>query len=266
MMDTAEQAYRAVREAARVNEDVLGFVLTGSRGKDARFVHAGSDYDFALFVRDDVLEKYQQQYGDLPAGARIYIFTLDSFRETLAWRGMQHWQRYTWARLAVEFDRSGGAVHHLLDQAAHVPEAIYVAHIRQSLRWYFSQVYHSLKNYRRGDMIGYRLEAVESIRPFLEALFCLHGRRIIPYYKYLRWEMELEPLDRLPLASNELLTDLRRILADGDYQTQQILMWAAKEAFSPAGFGELFTWYNVNYVLQFPEKVDPAEYKRPWQA
>lgn len=182
-MKTMQQAFQSIREAARDNEDILGFVVTGSRGKG--FANQWSDYDFAIFVRDDALTKYQEQYQDLPPDGRLYIFTLNSFQERLTWRGPLHWERYTWARLAVEHDRTDGEIQKLLDEAGRVPVERVEEHIRQSLRWYFNQVYHSLKNLRVGNEVGCRLEAAESIRPFLEAVFCLHERRLVPYYKYL---------------------------------------------------------------------------------
>lgn len=67
------QAFREIREAARRNDDILGFVVTGSRGKG--FANQWSDYDFAIFVRDDALEKYREKYRELPPDGRLYIFT-----------------------------------------------------------------------------------------------------------------------------------------------------------------------------------------------
>jgi hypothetical protein len=41
---------------------------------------------------------------------------------------------------------------------------------------------------------------------------------------------------------------------------------AAQAAFSPAGYGEYFSWYNVNFTLNYPQEVDPAGYRRPKNA
>ena len=65
-------------------------------------------------------------------------------------------------------------------------------------------------------MIGYRFEAAEGIRPFLEALFCLHDRRLVPYYKYLAWELKTYALYKLNLTGDELLHCLTKILESGD--------------------------------------------------
>ena len=58
-MKTFAQIFLEIREAARYNEDILGVVVTGSRGKG--FENQWSDFDIAIFVRDEVLEKYQEQ-------------------------------------------------------------------------------------------------------------------------------------------------------------------------------------------------------------
>ena len=248
-METMEQAFLAIREASRLNEDILGFVVTGSRGKG--FANQWSDYDFAIFVADDALEKYQERYRDLPPDGRLYIFTLDSFRQRLTWRGPLHWERYTWAHLSVEHDRSGGEIQRLLDEASHVPAGRVEEHIRQSLRWYFNQVYHSLKNLRAGNLVGYRLEAAESVRPFLEAIFCIHDRRLVPYYKYLAWELAAHPLHRLSLPAEELLRCLTQILETGDWRIQQRLLREAKRALTEAGYGDYFEWKMARDSLDF---------------
>lgn len=249
-MQTIKQSFLAIREASRRNDDILGFVVTGSRGKG--FANRWSDYDFAIFVADDALEKYRKQYKDLPEDGRLYIFTLNSFKARLTWRGPLHWERYTWARLSVENDRTGGEIQMLLDEAASVPIEHVEDHIRQSLRFYFNQVYHSLKNLRAGNVIGHRLEAAESIRPFLDAVFCLHDRRLRPYYKYLRWELETYPLDKFNLSADELLHCLTQILETGDWHTQQKLLREAQRMFTLGGYGRYFSmWKMIRFSLNF---------------
>lgn len=88
-MKPIEQLFLGIREESLQNEDILGFVVTGSRGKG--FENQWSDDDFAIFVTDAALEKFEKKYKDLPPGGRLYIFSLDSFRERAAWRGPRHW-------------------------------------------------------------------------------------------------------------------------------------------------------------------------------
>lgn len=248
-MQTMEEVFWAIREASASNEDILGFVVTGSRGKG--FENQWSDYDFAIFVKDQALEKYQRRYRQLPPGGRLYIFTLDSFKARASWRGPRHWERYTWARLTVENDRTGGAIQKLLDEKSHVPVEQVEAHIRGSLSWYFNQVYHSLKNLRAGNLIGHRLEAAESIHPFLDVIFCLHDRRLVPYYKYLAWELENYPLTRLNLSAEELLGCLLETAESGAWRTQQRLLREAKRVCTLAGYGEYFEWPMAQFSLNY---------------
>jgi hypothetical protein len=237
-MATIEQVFGQIREASRQNEDILGFVLTGSRGKG--FENEWSDYDFAIFVTDESLEKYQHEYRVLPPGGRLYIFTLDSFKARAAWGGTRQWERYTWAHLTVENDRSGGEIKKLLDEKARVPADHAEAHIRHSLRWFLNQVHHAIKNHRAGNAVGHRLEAVEAIRPFLSAVFCAHDRRLVPYYKYLQWELETFPLTQLSLSAGELLACFIRIMEKGDVPALQTLLKEAKWLFSAEEFAFLF--------------------------
>ena len=159
-MKEMKETFQAIREASRRNDDMLGFVVTGSRGKGERFANQWSDYDF-------------------------------------------------------------------------------------------NQVKHSLKNLRAGNMIGYRVEAAEEIRPFLQAVFYLHDRRVVPYYKYLRWELETHPLYRLNLSAGELLDSLLQILETGDWRTQQKLLREAKRVLTAAGYGECFDWKMARFSLNF---------------
>ncbi|MBA3533485.1 MAG: nucleotidyltransferase domain-containing protein [Ardenticatenales bacterium] len=253
-MDGVEQAFLEIREAARQNEDIQGFVLTGSRGKG--FENAWSDYDFALFVSDEALEKYQEQYRDLPSGAHLYLFTLDSFRERAAWGSPMEWERYTWARLSVDFDRTGGLIQQLLDEKGTVPAEHTQAHIRYSLNWFLNQVYHSIKCLRVQDRVAHRLEAAEATRPFLQALFATHERRLVPYYKYLRWELEHYPLHKLSLTVDELLNTLEQLLSEDSHRAQQKLLAEAQRLFSAEGFVDLFAQYRARFVLGYPTSVE----------
>ena len=76
-MTAEERAYRESRETAERNDDVLAFVLTGSRARG--FENRWSDYDYALFVNDDALPAYQTRFASRPAGGHRYLFTLPSF-------------------------------------------------------------------------------------------------------------------------------------------------------------------------------------------
>ncbi len=253
-MDTVKQAFLNIRQDAQREETILGFVVTGSRGRG--FANQWSDYDFAIFVDDAAFEHYQQRYANLPSGAHLYIFTLDSFRARAAWGSADAWERYTWAHLDVEFDRTDGEIKRLLDEKGRVPEDQLTDYLWHSLNWFLNQPYHSLKALRVGDIVAHRLEAAEMIRPFLQAIFAMHDRRIVPYYKYLRWEMETYPLHKLPLSPDELLACFDQILENGDYRMQQQLVEVARTVFTAEGYGEMFAQYRARLVLNYPTPVD----------
>ena len=253
-MNAIEQAYDNIRRDAQQEESILGFVLTGSRGRG--FENQWSDYDFAIFVEDAALDHYQQRYANLPSGAHLYIFTLDSFRQRAVWGSADAWERYTWAHLNVDYDRTGSEIQRLLDEKGRIPEAHVDDYLFHSLNHFLNQPYHSLKALRVGDTVGHRLEGAEMIRPFLQAVFAIHDRRIVPYYKYLRWEMETYPLHKLTLSVDELLACFYQILENGAYQAQQQLVHEAKAVFTNEGYGEMFEQYRARLVLNYPTPVD----------
>ena len=79
-----------------------------------------------------------------------------------------------------------------------------------------------MKSHRDGRPEAAHLDAAESLPYALETLFALH-RRVRPYNKYLRWELEHHPLGDPRWDAGRLLPVLRRILADGDPGTQRAL-------------------------------------------
>ena len=145
-MSAIEQAFLSIREDARQNEDILGFVVVGSRARG--FENQWSDYDFAIFVQDEALDKYEAHYNNLPSGAHLYLFTLDAFRARAPWGSASAWERYTWAHLQVEFDRSNGAIKRLLDEKSLIPDEAVDDYILYSLNWFLNQIYHSFKALR----------------------------------------------------------------------------------------------------------------------
>ncbi len=83
-METIKQAFLSIREASRHNEDILGFVATGSRGKELE--NQWSDYDFAIFVTNEALEKHQEKYENLPADGRHTENMTPAFANDAEWR------------------------------------------------------------------------------------------------------------------------------------------------------------------------------------
>ena len=242
MESAAHRQFQQVLQRARDSDEVLGFVLTGSRGKGFGNIH--SDYDCALIVKDDALSVYEEEYRSLPSSIELSVFTLDAFRTHAAWGGELEWDRYNWAHLKADPDKTGGEIQHLVEEKGEVPEPHARDFIEGSLDWYINQVYRSLKGHRAGDSLCYRLEAAESVRPMLQALFCVHDRRVMPYYKYLRWELERHPLTKLSLSSDELLGRVSRVLGTGDYRSQQVLLRETERVARAEGLGRVFDGWD----------------------
>ena len=80
---------------------------------------------------------------------------------------------------------------------------------------------------------------------------CLHDRRLVPYYKYLPWELESFPLFKLELSAPELLRSLTEIVETGDWRIQQRLLREAKRVFTLEGYGEYFAWNMARFALAY---------------
>ncbi len=171
-----EARFRQIQQTAYDDPAVLALFVTGSRA--VGFENEHSDYDCALVVVDAALVAFERRYEGCDPEIEVEIFTLESFREHAAWGSDLAWDRYSWAHAVAEPDKSGGHIQQIADEKGRVPVEHVDALINQSLDWYINQVYRSLKCLRAGDPVGYRLEASESIRPMLQALFCLHDRRV----------------------------------------------------------------------------------------
>jgi hypothetical protein len=203
---------------ARADDNVIGLVVFGSRGKGA-FVDEQSDWDVFVVVRE--------QRGDRPFrhGDRVETveLTLDELRSPPAW------QRYALAWLEPQLDKTG-EVADALREAVQVDPATAGA----PLDGYVNMLYRSLKNARIGLELASLLDAQESIPWFLEFLFAVHGR-VRPYNKWLVWELDAHPL---PAARDDvLLGRLDRIARTGDLDEQRALFRVAESIAREHGHG-----------------------------
>ena len=140
-----------------------------------------------------------------------------------------------------------------------IPEEHAEAHIDFSLRYFFNQVYHSIKCLRIGNQAAYRFEVAEGIKPFLQAVFCLHERRPLAFYKYLAWELEHHPLEKLSLSSGELLDDIQSILDTGDYRVQQRLVREVEHLAHAEGFNSAVDEWKggLEWIKGFQHEEEP---------
>ena len=190
----------ALLAEARDDDNVLGVVVFGSRGKGA-FATEASDWDVFVVVRE--------HRGERPfvhgAALELVEVTLDELRNQPAWN------RYSLTWLEPQLDKTGEVAVALRDAVRVDP-----ASAAEPLDGYVNMLYRSLKNARVGLELASLLDAQESVPWFLEFVFAVHGR-LRPYNKWLAWELENHPLPWNDLPR------LERIARTGDLDEQQAL-------------------------------------------
>ena len=204
----------ALLEEARGDDNVVGVVLFGSRGRGA-FVTEQSDWDVFVVVRENRDER------PFVHGARLETVevTVDELRSPPAWN------RYALAWLEPQLDKTGEVAAAMLDAVRVDP-----ATAGEPLDGYVNLYYRSAKNARAGLALASLLDAQESVGWFLEFVFAVHGR-LRPYNKWLEWELEHHPL---PWSD---LPRLERIARTGDLAEQQALFRDAESLARSNGLG-----------------------------
>jgi hypothetical protein len=244
---TPEETLRAFVSRASADPGVAGLVLSGSR------VHEGmptvrSDHDLHVILRDrhasDLagLDRFRSPHLDL------VVVTLAEFRT----RGMpgrpDAFARYSYVHAEVLLDRLDGTIARILDEKRTLTAEEARAAVDDRLDAYVNQTYRSLKSFRDDRPELGHLDAAESVPYALEVLFALH-RRVRPYNKYLRWELERHPLGDPRWDASRLLPVLRRVLADGDPAVQRGLFTAVEEAARQAGHDRVLDAWGADLEL-----------------
>jgi hypothetical protein len=204
----------AVADAATV-----GLVLHGSRGVGVARVD--SDYDVIRVVDDDA-------YARRRAAGRLFERRLDTGVDMLyqspgrlAWIA-EHpdWYTSTYLNARVVLDRSGAVVSALdaIRSTAHERAAAKLVDYYDRYLVSFSR---SLKCWRRGEVLGARLNAADSARFLVRVLFAVAGRWA-PYPDHLSRELpQLETT--FGWQADALAPALARLVEGGDPAQQQRL-------------------------------------------
>jgi predicted nucleotidyltransferase len=236
--EKSEKMFNEIYEEARRDPNVIGLFLGGSRGKG--FETKWSDYDVYIIVKDRVAKSYKSKYARRAhKDFDFAVFGLSGFKRHARLGASDEGYRYGYARIKVLIDKSG-KIQKLVNEKGRIPKRRIKRYISGHLDGYINQVYRSLKCFRDGDPIGARLEAAGSIPLLLNILFALHGGRIRPYYKYLKWELDTFPLKKFPVKSKELINGILKILDDADIKTQQKLLNVCERIFRHEGYGKVF--------------------------
>ena len=244
MASPADHPFAALLDQIQNDPDVLGALLSGSRGKG--FATAHSDYDVVIVVRDGALEGCQTRY---PFRYAAYIdcalHDLEGFRSYAAFGSPEAWDRYDFAHMELLFDHTG-ELPGLVEQKGRVPDEHREAVLRASLDAYINGLYRSLKCVRNGNDLGARLEAAVSVPALLSFLFALEGRHA-PFPGYLELELTRYPLARLPLSPDALLSLIDRVLVSADVGAQQQLLRMVGGSAREAGLGGVLADWGDDY-------------------
>lgn len=227
--------FEELRGLAEREPEVVGIVLGGSRGKQA-LVTEHSDFDVYLIVSanaDDWRRRFPFRHGD---PVETIVMSLDEFRVHAEPGGEAEWNRYTFAHVTPELDRTGGLLTELVRQKGLLPEGTERETAVDALDGYVNAYLRSAKSHRDGRTDAARLDAAESIPPLLTALFALDGR-VRPYNKWLAWELDRHPL---PASPPDLLARVLRIVATGELAEQQALFRDVERSCRDRGYGEVF--------------------------
>jgi len=230
--------YTSLLEAARSDEQVLGLVLTGSRGRGV-FVRPESDWDVRLVVRDEALAECEHRFGT-PHGSlvEVAVFSLADFEKASAIGSPSEWDRYSYAHAEIALDKLDGGITDLVAEKSILPPAAARQIGERTLDTYINSYFRSAKNLRNGLVVEAHLDAAESISPFLTALFAIH-ERVRPFNRFLRWELETLPLGGDVWSAAILLPRLQAITTTGAIAEQQSLFRDVERLARQHGLGDV---------------------------
>lgn len=245
-----DSGFRALLAEATADPAVEGLILTGSMA--AGTGTPWSDYDVRLIVRDDASEEVVQRYADaMYPLVDLVILTHSEFAVYARWASPEAWDRPTFTHAQVLLDHSG-TIQPLVDAKGRLPADQQAAFAAAMLDAFINGVYRALKCQRKGNTLCTRLEATEAVSYALHVLFAWEGR-LKPYPGWLEYELQATPSTTLPLASNELLCWLTRIVAEGDVAALQALFATILEVAQERGhddvivsWGEAIAWMQAS--------------------
>ena len=213
-------------ELAHREPRIVGVVVTGSRGRGA-LVHERSDWDLRVLVRDGEEAFADSLYTPHGSGVEVSASTVSAFREAPGW------DRYSYAHVQVPVDKLDGGVERLVAKRGTLAPDEAEELARESLGAYTNSLYRSLRDAELGLALAARLDAADAVSALLTALFAFE-RRVRPFNKYARWELEAHPLR--DWRADELLALVEASLAGGA-APQRALLRAVEPSVRAHGYG-----------------------------
>ncbi|MFW9940093.1 MAG: hypothetical protein ACFFFT_03570 [Candidatus Thorarchaeota archaeon] len=244
-MAKPEKFFNQIFEDVKKDPNIIGFFLSGSRGKGFQTMY--SDYDTYLIVKDNFVKDYKERFPFRKfEGVDLIVFSYTEFKNYARWGSPEAFARYSFSHVKALIDKNG-KIQEILDKLGKIPEKVLSKHIEGALDGYINFLYRSLKCIRDADIEAARLEAAFSIPYFLDVIFAIHNSRLRPYYKYLKWELEKYPLSKFPMNPEEIITGMMKILDSADVETQQIFLKTVEQVLRKEGFGHVFESWGDDF-------------------
>lgn len=206
----------ALRAEGAADPDVMGILVTGSRGNGA--VTAESDYDVIFVVSDETMARYERENGGPARGSTLHpaIDTSD-----IQWhecpRTLREYNTFGVDACRVVYDRTGELTA-LAEALSHMPEQHARERVAKGYDDYLNLAVRSLKCWRRGDELGARLLAAQSVDALMQTLFALE-RAWTPLGS--RLDLYLDTLREQGWQPGELRAILLDLLTTADPRRQQ---------------------------------------------
>ena len=232
--------YEDILKDAEINEEVLGFILTGSRGKG--FENEHSDYDAIMVTKDENAKTLQDKYeASTLENIDLSIWSLSDFKKYADWDNTDSswWDRYDYAHVKILVDKTNGELEKITHEKGCIPLEKQKEFTSRWLDGYVNGVFRSVKCIRNGNSTGAHLEAVNSILDLLTTVFALNGRHR-PFLSYVEKELQNYPLEHLPWSSDEFVVKMKKVLETADLKTQQELLCCVEIMSRKLGYGQVF--------------------------
>jgi predicted nucleotidyltransferase len=225
----------ALRAEGAADPDVIGILVTGSRANGA--VTAESDYDVIFIVSDETIARYEREKREPKRGETIDppIDTSD-----IQWhecpRTLRSYNTFGVDVCRVIYDRTG-EVTALSEELRLMPEEQAREKAATSYDAYLNSMFRSLKCCRRGDELGARLNATQSVENLLDTLFALE-RLWRPFES--RVYLHLDKLTAQGWKEGELRRNLLDLLTTSDPRRQQEFARRVIALMSERGHGHIY--------------------------
>jgi predicted nucleotidyltransferase len=225
----------AIRAEGAADPDVIGILVTGSRALGV--VTAESDYDVIFIVSDETEARYEREQREPRRGDTIDppIDTAD-----MQWhecpRTLRSYNTFGADVCRVIYDRTG-ELSALAEELGRMPEEQAREKAATSYEVYLNSMFRSLKCWRRGDELGGRLNAAQSVDSLLDTLFALE-RQWRPFAS--RVYLHIEKLTGQGWQAGELRRILLDLLTTGDPRRQQEIARRVIALMAERGYGHVY--------------------------